>query len=47
MMGSTSGVDNGVDDTHTLFDVNFDAQGKVLGTSERIERIHTKTSIAE
>ena len=42
-----NGVDNGVDDTSTVFDVNFDAQGKVLGTSERIERIHTKTLTAE
>ena len=42
-----NGVDNGVDDDRTLFDVNFDAQGKVLGTSERIERIHTKTLTAE
>jgi len=41
------GVDNDMDNASTLFDIDFDANGKVLSVNERVERHHSNSSTAE
>ena len=40
-------VDNDLEDTHTEFDIEFDAAGKVVKLGERIERKHAKGTTSE
>ena len=41
------GVDNDMEEANTLFDIDFDAKGKVLSMSERVERHHSNNSTAQ
>lgn len=34
------GVDAGMEESSTVFDIDFDANGKVLSMSERVDRTH-------
>jgi outer membrane protein assembly factor BamE (lipoprotein component of BamABCDE complex) len=41
------GVDNDMEEANTLFDIDFDAKGKVLSMGERVERHHSNNSTAQ